>query len=639
VGTASSNGASASNGGSPRPFTVADINPPTEARGNLGRIPPVVLGALRLVFQASRRNAITGFVVQLAAAAATGLQLLITKAVLQDLGGVARGDSSLASLLPEFGLLVAATALIGAMMAVAAHQQNLLAELVTRHTYDRIVGVSSAVEMDAFETPAFYDKLQRARTSGTFRPIEMVSNVGTLTSGVLTCAGVSVALFTIEPLLVPLIGLAGVPLLLATLKSSRAAYLFEYHLTPQGRERNYLIELLTQHQSAKEVRVFDAGPFLRKRFDALNDERIERLREFLRYRLIISLVGTAATAAGIAIALGALGWLLASGRVDLAGAVTAGMGIQLLSTRMNQITTSVGKLVETGMFLDDYNAFLELGEDQLRISAAIPPRIKNGDRPPPFTGVAVENVSFSYPSTERRVLDDVSMQVDPGEVVALVGGNGSGKTTLVKLICQLHDPAEGRIVWNGTDTDTLAPQDVHADMTVIFQDFIQYHLSAADNIALGRVERPPEMKALAEAARQAGAHDFLSQLPEGYGTRLGRQFYGGLELSVGQWQRLALSRAFFRGGNFLVLDEPTAALDPRAEHELFSQMRTLSQGRSVLLVSHRFSSVRSADRIYVLDGGRITESGSHEELVELGGHYAELYKLQEAAFLGARAEV
>ena len=245
----------------------------------------------------------------------------------------------------------------------------------------------------------------------------------------------------------------------------------------------------------------------------------------------------------------------------------------------------------------------------------------------------MEQVSFAYPGTRRAVLEDVSLEVGPGEVVALVGENGSGKTTLVKLICGLYQPTGGRILWNGEDAAAVDPAAVLADTTLLFQDYIQYHLSVHDNIVLGRPEAPVGEDAIAAAAVRAGAAGFIDALPSGYETRLGREFYGGHELSVGQWQRLALARAFYRGGSFLVLDEPTASLDPRAEAALFAQMRELARGRSVLLVSHRFSSVRSADRIYLLEQGRVTEGGDHETLVAAGGRYAELYALQSEAYL------
>jgi len=227
----------------------------------------------------------------------------------------------------------------------------------------------------------------------------------------------------------------------------------------------------------------------------------------------------------------------------------------------------------------------------------------------------------------------VSLAVEPGEVVALVGENGSGKTTLVKLICQLYRPESGLILWNGADTDNLSPDDVRNEMTVLFQDYVQYHLSVRDNILLGRPERAGDDDAVRAAAAASGADRFLSHLPSGYDTRLGKEFYGGYELSVGQWQRLALARAFFRGGSFLILDEPTASLDARAEADLFAQMRELARGRSVLLVSHRFSSVRSADRIYVLEAGRMVEHGDHDSLIASDGLYAELFTLQAEAYL------
>jgi ATP-binding cassette subfamily B protein len=399
------------------------------------------------------------------------------------------------------------------------------------------------------------------------------------------------------------------------------------------------MELLTGRGGAKEVRVFGAAGFLRGRYDDLTDERLSRMREFLRGRLRVGLVGAVGTGLGMAIAMSSLAFLLSTGEIDVASALAAGGAMMLLSTRVTAMTGSVGRLIETGMFLDDYNAFLELGREKQEARSLHDAVHGDVKMPLGFTGLEVENVSFEYPGTDKRVLHDVSLRVEPGEIVALVGENGSGKTTLVKLICRLYQAQAGRVLWSGVDTAQLRPEQVTSDMTVIFQDFIQYHLTAADNIAVGRIDRDPSVEDLSAAARQAGAHGFLEGLPQGYETRLGRQFYGAHELSIGQWQRLALARAFFRGGSFLILDEPTASLDPRAEAELFDQMRALAAGRSVLLVSHRFSSVRAADRIYVLKEGRVAERGTHEELVERNGYYADLFALHRSSTLVDRAGV
>jgi ATP-binding cassette subfamily B protein len=229
------------------------------------------------------------------------------------------------------------------------------------------------------------------------------------------------------------------------------------------------------------------------------------------------------------------------------------------------------------------------------------------------------------------------MEIGAGEIVALVGENGSGKTTLAKLLCRLYLPQQGRVLWDGTDTAAVDPDEVRRSVAVIFQDFLHYALPAAENIGMGRHQRIGDAEGIRASALHAGADDFLAKLPDGYDTVLGPEFQGGKELSVGQWQRVALARAFFRDAPFIILDEPTAALDARAEHELFESIRTLCRGRSVLLISHRFSSVRSADRIYVLDGGRVAESGSHDELMGLGGRYAELFTLQASAYLASRS--
>ena len=621
-----------------RPFTLAALQPPRDRGSQWRRIPQVTREALKLVWAASPRLALMTTLLQVVGASVIGAQLLVGKELLQDLIDVSQDDRSVQSLLPMFGLLVLATVIGGVVTALTANQQRKLSELVGRYTFDRIVEVSAAVPLDAFETPTFYDQLSRAKASGMTRPIDMVTQVTLLITSVATSVGVGLVLLTIEPMLLPFSALAAIPLLFSRLYNSRQAYRFEYGMTAAGRERMYLMELLTGRDSAKEVRVFGATRFLGKRYDALSDERIEKLDEFLSQRLKVAIFGTVASAIGTAVALATLGYFLVDGRIDVAAAVTAGIALQVLNSRFSTITASLSKLVESGMFLDDFQGFLELG-DQLgherKSHAQDGVTLADAQREPkPFGGLELQKASFVYPGTSRPVLHEVDLRVEPGEIVALVGENGSGKTTLVKLICQLYQPHNGRVLWGGTDASEIAPDDIRADMTVIFQDYIQYHLSARDNIALGRVDRKPDEEAIIAAARQGGADRFLSALPQGYDTRLGRQFFGGHELSIGQWQRLALARAFFRGGDFLILDEPTASLDPRAEYDLFQQMRGLAAGRSVLMVSHRFSSVRSADRIYVLQDGRITETGNHAELMERAGHYAELFELQAAAYLG-----
>ncbi len=456
-----------------------------------------------------------------------------------------------------------------------------------------------------------------------------------LSTALITSTGIALVIAVIEPVLLLFVAAAAVPLFLATLYNSRASHAFQYAMTPESRERYYLVELLTGREPAKELRALGSGPFLRERFYELTDERLRRLREFLRERLRVGIVGSGASAAGTGLAFGALVWLLVNARIDVADAVIAGVAMQQLASRLSAMTASIGRLVESSMFIDDYRAFLQLAD--ARQHAAAVAATKRLPRPVSFTGLSVETVSFRYPTGAYDVLENVSLEVAPGEVVALVGENGAGKTTLVKLICQLYRPKSGRILWSGVDAALLDPSDIRDDMTVLFQDYIKYHLPVRDNIALGRAERRGSREHVVEAARSAGADAFVERLTDGYDTRLGLEFYGGRELSVGQWQRLALARAFFRGGDFVILDEPTASLDPRAERDLFAQIGQLWAGRSVLLISHRFSSVRAADRIYVLEHGQVTEAGSHAELMALDGHYAELFNLQATAYLGEHA--
>jgi ABC-type multidrug transport system fused ATPase/permease subunit len=284
---------------------------------------------------------------------------------------------------------------------------------------------------------------------------------------------------------------------------------------------------------------------------------------------------------------------------------------------------------ESTLFVRDYASFLELAD-----GTPPPPA---GTAPHTIEQIEVDGVTFTYPDAARPALEDVSIRVEAGEVVALVGENGSGKTTLAKLVAGLYPPQCGRILWNGVDASLIDPDELRRLVAVIFQDFECYLFTAGENVGVGRHERIDDSDGIVAAAERADAHGFVSRLPQAYGTMLGREFLGGYDLSTGQWQRLALARAFFRDASLVILDEPTAALDARAESRLFARMRELLEGRSALLISHRFSSVRAADRIYVLERGQVIERGTHEELVTLGGTYAELFGLQAAQYHAGRA--
>ena len=614
------------------PTTLLDYRPPDDRVSQIRRVPGLTWLALKLVWAADRRHLSATILLQVVAAAAIAVQLLVTRRLLEALVDLGNGGS-VSALYPWLGALALITAVLSVVAALTNYEQKLLVELASRHAFDRIIEVSVAVDFEAFENAEFYDQLQRARNSGLFRLIDMVNSVTALTTGVLTSIGIAVVLFVLEPVLLVFVAVAAIFPLLATILNSRAAYVFEHGLTADGRERQYLMELLTEREPAKEIRIFGAGPFLHRRYAVLTDDRVRQLRVFLRDRLKVALLGSAGGLLGTVVALGALIVLLDTGRMTAATALTAALAMQQLGSRLTAITTSAGRLIESSMFIHDFRAFLELASQaEMTAPSTNVVRLPSaGD-----AALEVQEVSFRYPGSDALVLDDVSLTVAPGEVVALVGENGSGKTTLVKLICQLYRPEAGAILWNGTETGELSADSVRDEMTVLFQDYVQYHLSVRDNIVLGRPDRATDDYAVASAAAAAGADRFLSSLPDGYETRLGREFYGGYELSVGQWQRLALARAFFRGGSFLVLDEPTASLDPRAEADLFTQMRQLARGRSVLLVSHRFSSVRSADRIYVLEAGRMVENGDHDSLMANGGLYAELFTLQADAYLHGR---
>jgi ATP-binding cassette, subfamily B, bacterial len=586
----------------------------------------LIRDALALVWRAAPREFALAGSLQVLAGLGAAAQLLLAKAVLDSLLAAETGDGDFSD------ALVPGLAFLGLLLFLTAAQvfqreyQRLLAELTRREAQEQILAVATEVELEAFETPEFLDRFQRAQMQGQFRPLQIANGLLTMISGVVGLIAVSGVLIALEPVLMLVLLLAFIPLWLASTRNSRAFYRFFWKRTQLERRLSYLWHLMTGKDPAKELRAFDLGPYLLGEHRELYDERLGELRDLVRRRTRISLLANLASPAFLG---GAMIYLLLSGRLSLAQVAIAAWGVYQFGQRLEGIALGAGSLYESALFIEDFASFAAMKPE---VIATRP----TGAAPSRFERIDVEGVSFAYPGSERMALKDVSLAIEAGQIVALVGENGSGKTTLAKLLSRLYRPTSGRILWDGEDIAGMDPTSLRDAIAVIFQDFLHYEFPARSNVAMGRVSREDDLEAIVEAAKRAGAHDFIDALPQGYETLLSRQFHDeGKELSVGQWQLIALARAFFRDAQLLVLDEPTAALDARAEHALFERIRELAAGRSVLLISHRFSSVRDADRIFVLRHGELIEQGDHAELMQLGGLYAELFELQASAYVDA----
>ncbi len=601
--------------------------------------------AVRLVWQSGPRWMLASLFFVVVQAVLPLLSLLLLKVVVDavtsglqtPVGTLARQNAWHTTL--GWIALAALVALLSALASTVSGYITQGQSLAVQHFMGRLVQRKAAeMDLEYFENPEFFNTLHRAQEEAPFRPTQIVNNLTQLAQNGIGLAALVGLLLTLHPLVPFVLVFAVLPGLLVRMRFVNVMLQWTQQSTPIERKAQYLNYVLTLEPFAKEVRLFEMSEFFGRRFDAMRTWLTQGRLRMARRRMMADVGVQFFVVAPTFGLLAFIAYRTFGGTLTLGGLVMYLQTVQRAQGAMQGVLGSALSLHENAGFLALLYRFLDL-EPRLQSPAqprALPPVWK--------TGLCVENISFSYALSQREALRDISLEIAPGEVVALVGENGSGKTTLVKLLCRLYDPLEGRIALDGTDLRDFDPSELRRQISVVFQDYNRYSLTFSENIWLGNLGLPGENEtidagpspstraAILEAARLAGADGIASRLPRGYETLLGRSFEDGEELSIGQWQKVALARAFLRPSQLIILDEPTSALDPRSEAEVFERFRDLIRGQAALLISHRLSTVRMADRICVLDQGRIVATGTHENLIESGGLYAELFQTQAQAY-------
>jgi ATP-binding cassette subfamily B protein len=493
---------------------------------------------------------------------------------------------------------------------------------VTDHLYDLLHAKSVEVDLAYYEDSRYYDTLQRAQQEASYRPTRILTGLVQVAQSGVALLLMAALLFSFHWMVGVVLFLAALPGVLMRTRSARRLYAWQHRQTPTERRAGYLHWMLTGTVHAKEIRLFELGPLFRQRFRTMRGQvRRERLA-LARDRCLAEFVTQASGTLAVFGSYAFIAYQTMQGAITLGDLVMYYQAFQRGQEFLREMFGGLAGLYEDQLFLTSLYEFLDL--DQRVAEPAAPRPIPR----PLRKGIAFDHVTFRYPTATRNAVEDVTLVIRPGEHVAFVGENGSGKTTLVKLLCRLYDPTAGAIRLDGIDLREFATTALRREMGVVFQDYVLYHLTVRENIWFGDIGVVPHSDAIVAAARRSGADDVIAGLKHGYDSMLGKWLEDGEELSIGEGQKVALARAFLRSGQIVVLDEPTSALDPRAEYEVFRRFRQLVEGRTSIIISHRFSTVRMADRIYVFEQGRVVEEGGHDELVRRGGKYADLFESQ-----------